>query len=416
MAHRHAGRVFDLIDRHALQSNVRRHVVSLMELDPSRACEVLLSDLSLFPIEVVAGQLEARPRLLRMYLHALLVMRHAEYNVPQYAHLHARQVQLYAEYDASALGWLLRSSDQYSLEEAYEECRRHSRSLAPERVFLLQRMGNSKEALRVLVEEQGSAPAAIRFVEEVRLSAEWACRGHAVGADTLLPPLCALCAAQAEHEELWTHLVDHAMSHPYFLGELLESLGDTSLNAREVVEKVRARVGGRAVGATRSLAHSLVGGGQIPEGTEIPQLKQRLIRLFRGQQQQVRLALLSPHASAASTHSRRTLTLPQLMLQESCMAVVRSDVRDLVLKALRERKRGVLARVTPEIQADMRSARNERKQAANESGAGPKARRRRPRYVAVSLTTGKVTSGEEFRAAAQQVREQREAGVDDSGQ
>lgn len=147
---------------------MRRHVVSLMELDPSRACEVLLSDLSLFPIEEVAAQLESRPRLLRMYLHALLVMRHAEYNVPQYAHLHVRQVQLYAEYDAGALGWLLRSSDQYSLEEAYEVCRRHSRSLAPERVFLLQRMGNSKEALRVLVEEQGSAPAAIRFVEEAR--------------------------------------------------------------------------------------------------------------------------------------------------------------------------------------------------------------------------------------------------------
>lgn len=96
------------------------------------------------------------------------------------------------------------------------------------------------------------------------------------------------------------------------------------------------------------------------------------------------------------------------------MAVVRSDVRDLVVKALRERKRGVLARVTPQIQADMRSARNDRKQAA--SGAGDKSQRRRPRYVAVSLTTGKVTSGEQFRYAAQQVRERGDAGTGDETQ
>jgi hypothetical protein len=63
------------------------------------------------------------------------------------------QVTLYAEYDYSQLMGYLRASNYYSLEKAYEVCQ--GRDFVPEMVFLLGRMGNSKQALMLIIERLG---------------------------------------------------------------------------------------------------------------------------------------------------------------------------------------------------------------------------------------------------------------------
>jgi len=47
----------------------------------------------------------------------------------------------------------LRASNYYSLEKAYEVCK--ERDFVPEMVFLLGRMGNSKQALMLIIERLG---------------------------------------------------------------------------------------------------------------------------------------------------------------------------------------------------------------------------------------------------------------------
>jgi len=63
------------------------------------------------------------------------------------------QVDLYAEYDSGRLMDLLRASSHYSLEKAYEICKR--RDYVPEMVFLLGRMGNNKQAMNLIIERLG---------------------------------------------------------------------------------------------------------------------------------------------------------------------------------------------------------------------------------------------------------------------
>jgi hypothetical protein len=61
------------------------------------------------------------------------------------------QVELYADYDQRFLLPFLRSSSFYPLEKAYETCK--ARGLTREVVFILGRMGNSREALGLIIEE-----------------------------------------------------------------------------------------------------------------------------------------------------------------------------------------------------------------------------------------------------------------------
>jgi len=63
------------------------------------------------------------------------------------------QVDLYAEYDPGRLIDLLRASSHYSLEKAYEICKK--KDYVPEMVFLLGRMGNNKQALNLIIERLG---------------------------------------------------------------------------------------------------------------------------------------------------------------------------------------------------------------------------------------------------------------------
>ncbi|KAA3455516.1 vacuolar protein sorting-associated protein 41-like protein isoform X2 [Gossypium australe] len=76
--------------------------------------------------------------------------------------VHMRPVELYVEYEPKMLLPFLRSSQHYTLEKAYEICDR--RDLLREQVFILGRMGNSKQALAVIINELGDIEEAVEFV------------------------------------------------------------------------------------------------------------------------------------------------------------------------------------------------------------------------------------------------------------
>lgn len=81
----------------------------------------------------------------------------------------------------------------YPLEKAYEIVEK--RRLYPEMVHILGRMGNTKDALNLIIERIGDVKKAIEFVQE-----------H-------------------DEEELWEDLIEHSMKNPTFVSGLLENIG-----------------------------------------------------------------------------------------------------------------------------------------------------------------------------------------------
>lgn len=97
-------------------------------------------------------------RLLHEYLHQLFV------KDPHIGKdFHELQVTLYADLDYPLLMPFLRQSNYYPLEKAYHAC--EARSLYPEMVFVLGRMGNNKQGLQLLIEKIGD----VKKVEVVAL-------------------------------------------------------------------------------------------------------------------------------------------------------------------------------------------------------------------------------------------------------
>ena len=88
----------------------------------------------------------------------------------------SRQIPLYAEYEPTLLLPFLRQSTHYRLERAYAVC--VERGLYREQVFILGRMGDTKQALALIMDQLGDVQQAIDFVVEHAAMA-----GGAGGAD-----------------------------------------------------------------------------------------------------------------------------------------------------------------------------------------------------------------------------------------
>jgi len=123
-----------------------------------------------------------------LYLHALFVK-----EPHMGAEFHELQVSLYAEYDRKALLPFLRGSNEYRLEEALKVC--EINNLYSEMVFILGRMGNTKQALSLVIEKIGDVKEAIKFIET-----------H-------------------NDDELWEDLIEYSMKNPKFVSGLLENIG-----------------------------------------------------------------------------------------------------------------------------------------------------------------------------------------------
>ncbi|CAB4404043.1 unnamed protein product [Rhizophagus irregularis] len=184
-----------------------------------QAVQLLVENTEHISISHVVRQLEKEPSFLHIYLDALFVKdHHAGYE------FHDRQIELYAEYDYQRLIEFLRSSNYYTLEHAYKIC--EQRDLVPEMVFILGRMGNNKEALMLIIGRLNDVQLAIDFAKE------------------------------QDDDVLWEDLLTYSLDKPKFIIGLLENLGGANIDPIQLIKR-------------------------IPDGMEIPGLKNALIKVLQ---------------------------------------------------------------------------------------------------------------------------------------
>ncbi|KAJ7513739.1 hypothetical protein O6H91_23G012400 [Diphasiastrum complanatum] len=215
--------VFEFIEEHGLYDYVHDKVVSLLKIDEKKAVSLLVQHRGNISVAEVVAQLQKaaqdnpHKRFLHSYLHALF-----EKDPNAGEEFQGLQVELYAEYEPRLLLPFLRSSHHYSLDKAYEICSR--RGLTRERVFILGRMGNTREALALIINKLKDMQEAIEFV------------------------------VSQHDEDLWEELINQSSHNPEMVGALLE----------------------HTVGNIDPL--HLV--NQVPSGMKIPRLRDRLVKII----------------------------------------------------------------------------------------------------------------------------------------
>ncbi|KAK2570430.1 Vacuolar protein sorting-associated protein 41-like protein [Acropora cervicornis] len=217
---------------------------------PKEAVKMLINNVDKVSVEDVVRQLSKRSELLHIYLDALFV------KDPQAAmDYHELQIPLYAEYDRSKLLTFLRNSNYYPLQKllkersvtpmvrtnpmawmnvinpftvtyqatALNEC--EQRHLVPEMVFLLSRMGNNKQALQLIIQEENDVEKAIDFAKE------------------------------QDDEDLWDDLINYSLDKPEFITGLLQNIG-AHVDPIKLIQR-------------------------IPEGMKIPGLRDSLVKILQ---------------------------------------------------------------------------------------------------------------------------------------
>lgn len=187
---KHKG-VFDLIRKYKLNKTLGDQIRELMELDAQQAISVFLGnerlDERLDP-DLVVSKLQHNQYYLYLYLDALDTDMKNEGRK-----YHPQLVKLYANFSPNKLLPLLRRSHNYPIHEALAICK--ERNLYTETVYLLDRMGNTKEALQLLISKIGDMEQAIIF-----------CKEH-------------------NDMDLWEELVELSLSKPDFIKYLLQKIG-----------------------------------------------------------------------------------------------------------------------------------------------------------------------------------------------
>ncbi|GMH11106.1 hypothetical protein Nepgr_012947 [Nepenthes gracilis] len=280
--------IFDFIEKHNLHDAIGEKVVQLMTLDLKRAVSLYIQHRDLItPADVVSQLLEAGDQcdsryFLFLYLHSLF-----EVNPDAGKDFHDMQVELYAEYDPKMLLPFLRSSQHYTLEKAYAICMK--KVLLREQVFILGRMGNTKQALAVIINELGDMEEAIEFV------------------------------SLQNDDELWEELIKQCLHKPEMIGMLLEhTVGN--LDPLDIVN-------------------------MVPDGLEIPRLRDRLVKIIA---------------------DYRTET----SLRQGCNDILKADCINLLIKYYKEARHAIYL---SNEEDEARSKRDD-KRAVESLGRGPSLR------------------------------------------
>uniref|UniRef100_A0A1B0CTY4 Putative vacuolar assembly/sorting protein vps41 n=1 Tax=Lutzomyia longipalpis TaxID=7200 RepID=A0A1B0CTY4_LUTLO len=176
--------VFALIKKHDLYAVIHRMIVPLMQLDTEKAIAMLLEK-NKIASDVVVAQLEAREDFLYVYLDALD-------RVDPSGRFHWKMVGLYAKYAREKLLPFLKRSNKYPIQEAYDICK--ERLYYPEMVYLLGRMGNTREALSILLHK----------LENVQLGIEF-CKDN-------------------DDMDLWHDLINESLDKPHVMTKLLDGI------------------------------------------------------------------------------------------------------------------------------------------------------------------------------------------------
>jgi hypothetical protein len=145
---------------------------------------------------------------------------------------HGNMVSLYADYAPDRLLSFLKASDHYNLQQALSVCELRI-GLTDERVYILARMGNTKQALDLITREMADIHRAIDFCKEY------------------------------DDRELWDNLIDYSIDKPYFINVLLHNIG-TYVDPRVLIQRIQ-------------------------EGQEIPGLRDSLVQILQDYHLQISL-------------------------------------------------------------------------------------------------------------------------------
>jgi len=145
---------------------------------------------------------------------------------------HGLMVSLYADYAPDRLLSFLKASDHYNLQEALSVCELRM-GLIDERVYVLARMGRTKDALELITIEMADIHRAIDFCKEY------------------------------DEPSLWDNLIDYSIDKPYFINVLLHNIG-THVDPRILIQRIQ-------------------------EGQEIPGLRDSLVRILQDYHLQISL-------------------------------------------------------------------------------------------------------------------------------
>ncbi|GFT96345.1 vacuolar protein sorting-associated protein 41 homolog [Nephila pilipes] len=219
-------RVFELIQNHNQFANIHDKLETLMSLNPSVATTMFLNNVEKIPVNLVVSKLKHKKNLLYEYLHKAF-----QKDPTLGEEHHGLLVELYAEYAPEQLLPFLRTSNNYSLEHALDVCQQ--RTLIREVVFLLGRMGNTKQALQQITEQLQDINQAIEF-----------CKEH-------------------DDKELWEDLIQCSLDKPGFITVLLQNIG-THVDPIMLIQK-------------------------IPNGLEIPGLRDSLVKILHDYTLQISL-------------------------------------------------------------------------------------------------------------------------------
>eukprot|EP00752_Nemacystus_decipiens_P006159 g5557.t1 len=227
--------VFRMIEQHSLFDTVQDRVMQLIRLDRELTGELLLRHPEKFSVASVVAQLKGRRDLQHWYLGLLFARSPEMYGAQEYAPFHALQVSLLAEFAApfergrppaynSTFLRFLRDSGFAPLEVALRECGKRRPPLYDEMAYILGRMGDTRRALTILLEEVCSVPRAIEFVE-------------------------------AHDKDLWYRLIEHSLKNEAFLSGLLDHAGVYDVDLARLV-------------------------AEIPKGMHIPGLRDKVVKII----------------------------------------------------------------------------------------------------------------------------------------
>ena len=222
--------VFGLIRKHNLFSAIHDKIGELMDLDQREGLKLFLEHMDRLPTELIIQRLKEKPgsgKHLFLYLDALM-----EKDKEGSRKYHGNMVSLYADYAPERLLSFLKSSDHYNLQEALSVCELRV-GLTEERVFILARMGHTKEALELITREMADIHRAIEFCKEY------------------------------DDPALWDNLIDYSIDKPYFINVLLHHIG-THVDPRILIQKIQ-------------------------HGQEIPGLRDSLVRILQDYHLQISL-------------------------------------------------------------------------------------------------------------------------------
>ena len=222
--------VFGLIRKHDLFDAIHDKIGDLMDLDQQEGLKLFLEHMDRLPIELIVQSLQEKPGAgMHLFLYLDKLMDKDKDASRKY---HGLMVSLYADYAPDRLLSFLKASDHYNLQEALSVCELRI-GLIDERVYVLARMGRTKDALELITIEMADIHRAIDFCKEY------------------------------DDPSLWDNLIDYSIDKPYFINVLLHNIG-THVDPRILIQRIQ-------------------------EGQEIPGLRDSLVRILQDYHLQISL-------------------------------------------------------------------------------------------------------------------------------